>query len=211
MPRKKFKCKTDIPYHIVGRTHNKVPFELPLDYVWSISSEDLYFMSHSFKIKILNFVLMNNHFHLVAMAPLANLSNGMQFFMQSSSRHINKKTKSINQLWGNRFHRTELNTYYYLLNTYKYVYQNPVRAKLCEKVEDYPYSTLQGILGQKHHLIPTSLEVQLFDYGIDATLEWLNKRPTDEAVESVRRALKKSVFQLPKQGGHKNSWEEKLI
>ncbi|MEK6627995.1 MAG: hypothetical protein AABY53_05165, partial [Bdellovibrionota bacterium] len=38
--------------------------------------------------------------------------------------------------------------YSHYLNTYKYIYRNPVEAGLCKKPEDYPYSSLYYLLGR---------------------------------------------------------------
>ena len=66
-----------------------------------------------------------------------------------------------------------IDNYAQFLNTYKYVYRNPVEAGLASKCEDYRYSSLQGLLGrQKPYVIvldPLGLVQNPF-----RVLSWLN-------------------------------------
>ena len=95
-------------------------------------------MSYAFNVKILSFVLMMNHYHLMALFPNNNQSDAMQRFLRDTSLQVQNETGRTNQIWGGRFFRSRLSTYHYLMNCYKYVYQNPKRAGIVERVEDYP-------------------------------------------------------------------------
>lgn len=156
--------------------------------------QQLFFVSHAFKLKIHSFVLMDNHFHLIATAPNANLSEAMAFFLRETSRELQKNSNRINRTWGGRFFRSRLGNYHYFMAAYKYVYRNPVEAGSSETAEDYPYSTLSGLLGKNRIIIPVVEDTLLFDSSTDETLNWLNRKPTDEDREDVRKALRKSEF-----------------
>ena len=137
MGRKIFIESCISPFHISARSNNKDWFSLPMNVVWEIMENQLYFMVNAFGVQIHSFVLMGNHFHLLASTPRANLSLAMQHFMRETSRHIGYRSGRINKIWGARFYRCELKTYHSYVNTYKYVYQNPLKAGLSKSVELY--------------------------------------------------------------------------
>ena len=60
----------------------------------------------------------------------------------------------------------------YLFHTYKYIYQNPIRANLVKRAENYPYSSMYYLSRKK------SFSVPLVDkYGIndEFKMTWLNQ------------------------------------
>ena len=179
MPRKKVLILPNEPYHITARCLNKEWFCLPLDTVWSIMEDYLFLISAEFGVRLHAFVLMSNHFHLLSTAPNGNLSAALLYFMRETSKEITRLSGRINQTYGSRNHKTWITNYHYFMNTYKYIYQNPIRAKICEKVEDYPYSSLYGLCGRTRLTIPVD-ENLLFNPSFDDSLiNWLN-RPVDE-------------------------------
>lgn len=209
MPRPNFILDPSSYYHITCRTHNRQGFNAPMDFVWESAENHLYFLNKSFEFEILCFVLMINHYHLIARSP--SLSSGMQYFNKSISDDLKRQTGNINQLWGGRFWRTRLPGYWHIQNTYKYAYRNPVKAGICDFVEDYQYSTLHGLLGKSRILIPVTCDLNLFENDFESTLAWLNTAPTTEALQSIKSALKKPSFILPKMGQKKSPWEESPI
>jgi REP element-mobilizing transposase RayT len=167
--------------------------------VWEIMSDYLYFVSHHYQLKIYAFVLMSNHFHLLASTPEINLSEILNYFMRETSREIGRLSGRINQIYGARNHKTLLPSFHYYMNTYKYIYRNPVRAKICNDVVEYPYSTLHGLLGLRRMIIPMAEDTLLFKGELDEShLLWLNTPSIAEHEDEMRRALRRSVFKLPK-------------
>jgi hypothetical protein len=120
--------------------------------------------------------------------------------MRETSRIITKSTGRINQTWGQRHYRSVIKNPHHYLHAYKYYYRNPVKAGICGRVEDYPYSTLRGLMGLQPLLIPVQEDLTLFS-DVEGTLKWLNRTPTDAGWESVRKALRKSEFKLAKAFG----------
>jgi putative transposase len=193
MPRAPTVLQSEYPYHVSARCINQEWFSIPMDEVWAIMSEQLAFIRRGFDIQIIAFVLMNNHFHLLVRTPLANLSEGIGWFMRETSRTLTRSGNRINQTWGGRHFRSLIKTDHYLLNAYKYLYHNPIHAGLCNSVLDYPYSTLPGILGLQKIIMPVEEDLILFD-DIDGTLNWLNRKPNEQNWESVRKAIRRKEF-----------------
>lgn len=214
MPRKYIPIVAQDPYHISARCHNGEWFQLPMDTVWSIMEDYLYLISAVYRVQIHSFVLMSNHFHLIITAPNGNLSAALLYFMRETSREITRLSGRINQTYGNRNHKTHLAQYLYYMNTYKYIYRNPVRAGICEQVEEYRYSSLHGLCGLKKLLIPLIEDTILFTPEFDnCALNWLNTKPNVEQEEEVRLALRRPQFKLvpPKKTGRPSLLEHQLL
>lgn len=198
MPRKKqIFCPTD-PYHITARSNNREKFEAPLNEAWPIMCDYLCFIKYAFECKIHSFVLMKNHFHLIATFPNDNYSEAMNYFMRETSREMGRSTNRINHAYGSRARPSHLNSFLYFTHAYKYVYRNPVKAKICENVEDYPYSTLHGLVGRSRLDIPLAKDTLLFDQELESALIWLNTPTSAENDDAIGKALKKTKFQLRK-------------
>lgn len=212
MPRHYIPVAAGVPYHVAARTVNREPFPLPLDRVWSLMENHLFLMSKGFDVDIHSFVLMPNHFHLIATARKPNFSSALLYFMRETSKEFNRQSGRMNQVYGSRNYKTMLTNYHYFLNTYKYVYQNPLRARLCRRVQDYPYSTLRGLCGGKPLLIPIAEDTVLFTPRFsDETLRWLNSRPPQEHEIEMRLALRKARFRLVSRNQQPSELESRLI
>ncbi|CAN5585295.1 hypothetical protein BH10BDE1_BH10BDE1_36270 [soil metagenome] len=212
MPRKPILTTSTFPYHISARTVNREAFASDLDPVWSLMSDYLYLVAKAFDLSIHSFVLMPNHFHLLVSSPPGNLSPSLNHFMRETSRGITQITGRINQTYGCRNHKTVIGSYQYFLNAYKYVYRNPVRAGLCERVEDYKFSTLSGLLGFRQIVIPLAEDMILFPERFDDTaLDWLNSKPDADHEEEVRCALRKPTFVLAKRNGRPSVLERSVL
>ena len=86
------------------------------------------------------FVVMPDHFH-VLFTPLTSLEKAVQFIKGGFSYRAKKELGSSLEIWQNGFsdHRIRDAGDYRLHVVY--VRENPVRKGLCEKAEDYPYSS----------------------------------------------------------------------
>src|SRR5262245_15287967 len=154
MPRPIHINSSECPYHVTSRSHNKDHYPLPLPEIWGIFCEYLWLCHMKYNLSIHAFVLMPNHFHLIASTPLAHLSESMNYFMGQTSKEINKRAKRINQMHGCRYYRSLISRPLYAMHVYKYVYRNPVKANLCQSVESAEYSTLPMFLGSKPFELP---------------------------------------------------------
>ena len=193
MPRHLAVLQSDHPYNISARCINRDWFKLPMDQVWEIFNEELYMTNMLYDLKIHSFVLMGNHFHMIATTPKANISKCMSYFMKNSSFRLTRAGNRINQTFGGRHFKTMLIKANHYLNAYKYNYRNPVEAGVCRLAEEYQYSTLSGLLGITRLQIPVCDDVTLFS-DVEGTLRWLNQGVPSEKVEAVRYALKRPFF-----------------
>ena len=197
MPRAKAILQSDFPYHISARCINQEWFNIPMTQAWEIFCNELEHTIRDKKLIVHNFVLMTNHFHMIVSTPEANISQAMQQFMHNTSRKLTRAGNRINESFAGRHYKCILDHPSYYLNAYKYVYRNPVKAKICATVDEYPFSTLQWIRKITPPLFSISND---FTYENDpaGTLKWLNSSPSDVEWDCVRTALRRQKFATKK-------------
>lgn len=104
------------------------------------------------------YVLMCNHYHLLLETPQANLGKIMHFINSSYSNYINRKRERIGHLFQGRFKSILVDSESYFLRLSIYLHLNPVRAKIVEKPEFYPYSSyIDYIDARKNDLVSCNL------------------------------------------------------
>ncbi|MFN8791600.1 MAG: transposase [Bdellovibrionales bacterium] len=204
MPRTRNTQNTEYPYHILARTNDRQPFPCALEHAWVSYENALMFYSRAFSTRILAFVMMKNHFHLLMSTPEGNLSDFMKHFMKRTSEDIRISRGIRNHLYGDRYYATLIDRQSYFQNVIRYVYQNPLRAEVCNSVLDYPYSTLKGFLGLERMRIPIFDDFHFFD-GLDQNLRWLDDISSPEDLEPIRYGLRQQVFK-PKPNKSYYAW-----
>jgi len=168
---------------------------MPMPAVWEIFATNLKFACLAYNFRVHAFVLMQNHFHLLATAPEANFSKGVGTLLEMTSRHIGHDLGRLNQKFARRFRRSQISSLQYFFNAYKYVYLNPVSAGLVDRPEEYEFSTLGSLIGKSKFLIP--VEDLTFMSDPEGTLKWLNEPMKPEYRDAVRKALRRRVFKYP--------------
>ncbi|MCM2281967.1 MAG: hypothetical protein NDI61_08995 [Bdellovibrionaceae bacterium] len=117
--------------------------------------------------------------------------------MTETSRGITRLSGRINQTYGGPYHSSLILSEHHFFHAYKYLYRNPIEAGLAERVEDYPYSTLPGLLGSSPLSILVREDNALMEHS-ERTLTWLNSAYRPGHREAISRALRRTVFQLPR-------------
>jgi hypothetical protein len=118
-----------------------------------------------------------------------SLSSSM--FMRSTSVEINMRAGSVNHLWSGRYRWSLIESQRHYYQVYRYIYQNPIRAGLVKKVQEYKWNTLgEGIPFPLHSSVPLSF------CGEEGELAWLNEQYENEDIELIRLGLRKQYFDL---------------
>jgi putative transposase len=123
-------------YHVVQRGNNRQPcFTEPLDYV--LYSDYLQDALLRYGVVLHAFALMGNHVHLL-MTPGCEdgISRVMSLVGNRYVQYVNKHYGRTGTLWEGRHRACVIDTERYLLNCYRYIDLNPVRAGLVS----HPYS-----------------------------------------------------------------------
>jgi putative transposase len=152
-----------------------------------------------FGVEFQSVVLMPNHFHMLVTTPEQDLGIVMRDFMANITREANRLSGRTGHVFGGPYYWSLINSSRYYGHAFKYVYQNPVRARLCAKVEDYPFSTLHGLLGHARLPFPISCPRPEYFFAIPGVepsdfLGWLNKPFPKETELLIKKGLRKKVF-----------------
>ena len=129
------------PHHIIQRGNNRQ------DIFASSGDRDIFLdllaqSSAKFGTAIHAYVLMDNHFHLLATPETADsLSQMMQALGRRYVRHFNDANGRSGTLWEGRYRSALVQTDRYLLACMVYIDLNPVRAGLVAQAQDYPWSS----------------------------------------------------------------------
>jgi putative transposase len=92
--------------------------------------------------QLYEFVVMPDHFHLLlAPQPTIALERAMQFIKGGYSHRFTKETGSRMEIWERSFTNHRIRDWDDYEKHRRYIHSNPVRAKLVELPQDYPYSS----------------------------------------------------------------------
>ena len=189
MPRKPLIRSEHLPYHVTSRSHNKEAFALPIENVWSLALKSFSEAYGLHPVEIVSFVLMSNHYHLLLYTPKGNLDLFMYEFNKRLAQSIQRESKNINQVFGGRYKWSLIESKQYFSNCYRYVFQNPVRAGLVYRCEEYRFSTLGCTLGKSAFSIPL---YDKFGFKDEYALSWLNERLGEKEIGVLRKRLRRS-------------------
>ena len=87
------------------------------------------------------YVLMSNHYHSLIETTQENLSKFMKHINASYAIYFNKKYKRSGHLWQGRFKSWYITDEAYLYTLISYIHNNPVKAKIVHKSEQYRHSS----------------------------------------------------------------------
>ncbi|MBN2120771.1 MAG: transposase [Candidatus Omnitrophica bacterium] len=145
MPRKIRYIIPQIPHHALQRGNNRQK-------IFSDKKDKDYFLANlkqyaqENKVAIGAYCLMTNHFHLLLYPEsYEGLVNFMKLISQVYSQYINRKHKRTGKLWENRYKLHIVDPDYEWVVT-RYIEQNPFRAGIVKKAEDYKYSSARAHL-----------------------------------------------------------------
>ena len=137
------------PHHVIQRGNNRqIIFASTADYQTLLDL--LYDNAKKFEVAIHAYVLMGNHFHLLATpATPDGLPHMMQAVGRRYVRYFNDLQHRSGTLWEGRYKSTLIQTERYLLACMAYIDLNPVRAGLVAQPQDYPWSSHGHYVGQR--------------------------------------------------------------
>ena len=147
--------------------------------------------SEKYKLKILAYCLMDNHVHFVAMPEREDsLSRVYNVAHMRYSQYYNKRIGGYGHLWQGRFYSCILDERH-LRAAVRYVERNPVRAKLVESAQEWPWSSALTHSGQRNE---KAMEMaNLFSYMEGDFVEWaeyLREQDSAEQMEKIKRYTK---------------------
>jgi REP-associated tyrosine transposase len=84
--------------------------------------------------------VMSTHYHAVVEDTSAGLSAAMRWLNWAYARYYNEKYELHGHVFAERFKTRAIEGDGRFRKTCSYVLENPIKAGLCERVEDWPWS-----------------------------------------------------------------------
>jgi len=138
-----------LPYHVTQRGNRRGTtfFE---DDDFRIYREMLAEAASGAATKIWSYCLMPNHVHLIV---VPSDPDGLRRTFANAHRRyagmINARNRWSGHLWQGRFGAVAMDEAH-LLHAARYVALNPVRARLCDRAEEWPWSSTQAHLDRSN-------------------------------------------------------------
>jgi len=149
-------------YHLYNRGNNqqKIFFQ-PDNYIFFLKKVRRYVLPYC---NILSYSLMPNHFHFLIHADERTiatktirdhaknvLSEGIRLLLSSYTQAINKQNKSSGSLFQQNTKAQSIvkGSRNYDLTVFHYIHQNPYRANLVGRMEDWEFSSFKDYCGQR--------------------------------------------------------------
>src|SRR3989344_6262002 len=131
-------------YHVINRANARLPiFFEEEDYV--LFEKVLEEAQEKFLMRMLAYILMPNHFHLV-LYPLndGDMGKFMQWLTLTHTQrwHQAKKTKGTGHLYQGRYKSFIIEEDDHLFAVIRYVEQNALRAKIVKRAENWKFCSL---------------------------------------------------------------------
>jgi putative transposase len=143
------------PHHVIQRGNNRQPiFAVTEDYQTLLSMLDE--NARKFGVALHAYVLMSNHFHLLATPEtVEGLPQLMQAVGRRYVRYFNQRQARTGTLWEGRYKSTLIQADRHLLACMAYIDLNPVRAGLAAEARAYPWSSHGHYAGLRNDRLVT--------------------------------------------------------
>lgn len=193
MPRQARVSVADVVYHVINRANGR-------DQIFHTDKDYQHFESllqeakELTAMRILSYCIMPNHWHLVLYPHTdTNLAEFMSWLTSTHVRQYRTKTKTIGygHLYQDRYKSFPVESNGYCQTLIRCIEQNPLRAKLVERAEDWQWSSLwrreRGSEKEKKLLAPLPIDLP------DNYLQSVNEILKDDNLATIRNAVNKGT------------------
>jgi putative transposase len=96
---------------------------------------------HSYRLNVYGYVVMPEHVHLLLSEPQQEtLADAMKSLKQGVSRRL---IGDAEHFWQKRYYDFNVRTYPQFVEKLRYIHRNPVKRGLCERPEDWEWSSFR--------------------------------------------------------------------
>lgn len=189
MPRAARALADNCCYHLINRGNGRQQvFHKDGDYHTFV--DVLLGARQRYRVKILAWCLMPNHFHLLVQPQDAALLNKwLQWVMTTHVRRYHKHYGTSGHLWQGRYKSFIVQDNEHLLTVARYIEGNPVRAMLSSTAAQWPWSSHQARNAASEESRPDLLPIPLpMDWAtfVDTPL-------TDAEIEKIRNSANRQT------------------
>mgnify|MGYP001852312699 CR=1 FL=1 len=141
--------------------------------------------ANKFNIKLIAFTIMDNHAHLLIYTDeISNMSLFMKNINQDFAIYYNKTKNRVGFVFRNRYQCQPIYDKLHLKNCIKYIFNNPVRAKIVSNPNKYQFSNFQEFKNSK------SLKDLIENYNFDFKFDISNKKDFIDTDEDKKNFIK---------------------
>ncbi len=187
-------------YHVTMRGNNRAEiFHSDVDRSMLLAVIGRAKGRHGWKVHA--YCLMSNHYHLLIETPEPNIAAGMQWLNSIYAHRFNEKYERIGHLFQRRYADGIITDDAHLHEVTRYIPLNPVRAGLCKRPEDWPWSSCRATLGygprERFLSVRPTLDRFASDPDVARTLlrEWI-----DDGRREIRSSRTKPLIQILRPG-----------
>ncbi|MCL5058458.1 MAG: transposase [Actinobacteria bacterium] len=151
-PREEEECGI---YHVIQRGNNR-------EFVFDDNRDKKYMIGQLMLLSrrgciVYGYVIMGNHYHLVLKTGGELLQTVMHRLNLRYSKYYNKEHERSGHVFQGRYKAIPVRDEKYILALLRYVHQNPVKAGVCKRVEEYKWSSEQYYQERMNGWIDTDL------------------------------------------------------
>lgn len=127
-------------FHAIQRGNNKEAI-FPRDRDKGFFLEELKSLKKVFHFRLLGYVILSNHYHLLLQTLDEPLQKIMHRLNSTFGRYYNISQERSGHVFQGRYKAILVLDERYLFALLRYIHQNPVRAGICASVDQYPWSS----------------------------------------------------------------------
>jgi REP element-mobilizing transposase RayT len=143
--------RKDIPktiHHVIQRGNNR-------NYIYENTRDKQEFLSilrdalQKYKADLLQYVLMDNHYHLLVQIGDQPLAQLLWYLNRHYTIYYNKRYNRIGTIYGGRYKSYLMTERAKLYSTIRYIVRNPVKAGMVSHASDYRWSGHRAVISSK--------------------------------------------------------------
>lgn len=174
-------------YHIVNRGNRRDPlFRSAADFEAFLHI--LNQLHEKYPFEIASYCLMTNHYHLQLRSKKTSISKIMSLINKRYANYYNTRYRLTGHVFEKRFHDSIIIDKKGMLEVSAYIHLNPVKAKMVQLPEQYPWSSYHLFKYPKSSLPPF--------FNIDSILDLFTVEKKDRANRYCNFVMERSSQEL---------------
>jgi putative transposase len=159
MPQRRIPLQTGNFYHVYNRGNNRQTIFFDREnylYFLRLTRDHLILKS----VDVVAYCLMPNHYHFLVYLRDETLSDSMKSLSLAYTKAINKRFDRCGVLFQGRFQSILVSDRNYMVQLARYIHQNPVKAGLVQKPEEWEFSSYLEYTGLRQGTLPTMEHIE---------------------------------------------------
>jgi putative transposase len=149
-------------FHVIQRGNNKETI-FPRDRGKIFFLQELKSLKKVYNFRLLGYVLLNNHYHLIIQTLDDPLQKIMHRLNSTFAHYFNFFQERSGHVFQGRYKAILVLEERYLFALLRYIHQNPVRAGICDSVDKYPWSSDESYRRNNEDFVDIQIILDMFN------------------------------------------------